>query len=59
MKGCRTALLDNVKVETPEGKRPLNEFATVSVKDGKDLLVTCYEESVRPSLLPQSHALPD
>lgn len=27
-------------------KRPLNEFATVTVKDGKDLLVTCYEESV-------------
>ncbi|KPV76869.1 uncharacterized protein RHOBADRAFT_42082 [Rhodotorula graminis WP1] len=32
------ALLDNVRVETPEGKRPLNEFATVTVKDGKDLL---------------------
>ncbi|GAA5901987.1 Rrf1p [Sporobolomyces salmoneus] len=43
------ALLDNIKVETPEGKRPLNEFATVSVKDGKDLLVTCYEEAgVKP-----------
>jgi ribosome recycling factor len=43
------ALLDNVRVDSPEGKRPLNEFATVSVKDGKDLLVTCYEESVRLS----------
>ncbi|GAA6010897.1 hypothetical protein JCM11491_004590 [Sporobolomyces phaffii] len=39
------ALLDNIRVESPEGKRPLNEFATVSVKDGKDLLVTCYEEA--------------
>ncbi|GAA6053682.1 hypothetical protein JCM3770_001694 [Rhodotorula araucariae] len=39
------ALLDNVRVETPEGKRPLNEFASVSVKDGKDLFVTCYEEA--------------
>ncbi|GAA6012642.1 hypothetical protein JCM10207_009066 [Rhodosporidiobolus poonsookiae] len=43
------ALLDNIRVDTPEGKRPLNEFATVSVKDGKDLLVTCYEEAgVKP-----------
>ncbi|GAA5970001.1 hypothetical protein JCM3765_007273 [Sporobolomyces pararoseus] len=44
------ALLDNIRVETEQGeKRPLNEFATVSVKDGKDLLVTCYEESgVKP-----------
>ncbi|TNY23340.1 ribosome recycling factor-domain-containing protein [Rhodotorula diobovata] len=42
-------LLDNVRVETPEGKRPLNEFASVSVKDGKDLLVSCYEEAgVKP-----------
>ncbi|POY76139.1 hypothetical protein BMF94_0862 [Rhodotorula taiwanensis] len=39
------ALLDGVKVDTPEGKRPLLEFANVSVKDGRDLLVTCYEES--------------
>ncbi|GAA5924998.1 Rrf1p [Sporobolomyces koalae] len=39
------ALLDNIRVDSPEGKRPLNEFATVSVKDGKDLLVTCYEEA--------------
>lgn len=31
-------------------KRPLSEFATVSVKDGKDLLVTVYEESVRSLL---------
>ncbi|GAA5871924.1 hypothetical protein JCM8547_003305 [Rhodosporidiobolus lusitaniae] len=43
------ALLDNIRVETPEGKRPLNEFAAVSVKDGKDLLVSCYEEAgVKP-----------
>ncbi|BGP45474.1 hypothetical protein JCM10450v2_001293 [Rhodotorula kratochvilovae] len=43
------ALLDNIRVDTPEGKRPLNEFASVSVKDGKDLLVTCYEEDgVKP-----------
>jgi len=48
----RTALLDNVRVETPDGKRPLNEFATVSVKDGKDLLVSCYEEAVRARLSP-------
>jgi len=41
--------LDNVRVETPEGKRPLNEFASVSIKDGKDLLVSCYEEAVRLS----------
>ncbi|CEQ39071.1 SPOSA6832_00585 [Sporobolomyces salmonicolor] len=39
------ALLDNIRVDSPEGKRPLGEFATVSVKDGKDLLVTCYEEA--------------
>ncbi|GAA6060290.1 hypothetical protein JCM10212_002931 [Sporobolomyces blumeae] len=43
------ALLDNIRVDSPEGKRPLNEFATVSVKDGKDLLVSCYEEAgVKP-----------
>ncbi|GJN88037.1 hypothetical protein Rhopal_000993-T1 [Rhodotorula paludigena] len=43
------SLLDNVRVETPEGKRPLAEFASVTVKDGKDLLVTCYEEAgVKP-----------
>ncbi|GAA6035009.1 hypothetical protein JCM8097_002141 [Rhodosporidiobolus ruineniae] len=39
------ALLDNIRVDTPEGKRPLNEFAAVSVKDGKDLIVNCYEEA--------------
>ncbi|GAA5902801.1 hypothetical protein JCM5296_002885 [Sporobolomyces johnsonii] len=38
------ALLDNIRVDSPEGKRPLGEYATVSVKDGRDLLVTCYEE---------------
>lgn len=48
----RPALLDGVKIDTPEGKRPLLEFANVSVKDGRDLVVTCYEESVRSSPLP-------
>lgn len=44
---CRADLLDSIKIEV-EGKRhPLAEFATVSVKDGKDLVVTVYEESVR------------
>jgi ribosome recycling factor len=38
--------LDGIRVEMDGQKRPLNEFATVTVKDGKDLLVTCYEESV-------------
>ncbi|GAA5885034.1 hypothetical protein JCM6882_007203 [Rhodosporidiobolus microsporus] len=43
------ALLDNIRVETPEGKRPLNEFAAVSVQGGKDLVVNCYEEAgVKP-----------
>jgi ribosome recycling factor len=27
-------------------RRPLGEFATVSVKDGKALLVTVYDEAV-------------
>ncbi|BGP19025.1 hypothetical protein JCM10213_009265 [Rhodosporidiobolus nylandii] len=39
------ALLDNIRVNTPEGKRPLNEFAAVSVQGGKDLVVSCYEEA--------------
>ncbi|KAK4701881.1 ribosome recycling factor, partial [Phenoliferia sp. Uapishka_3] len=39
------ALLDSIRVESEGRKSPLAEFATVSVKDGKDLLVTVYEES--------------
>ncbi|BGP22235.1 ribosome recycling factor [Rhodotorula toruloides] len=39
------SLLDNVRVDTAEGRRPLNEYAAVSVKDGKELIVTCYEPS--------------
>lgn len=39
-------LLDSVRVEMDGKKRPLSEFATVSVKDGKDLVVSVYEESV-------------
>ncbi|GAA5829015.1 hypothetical protein JCM11251_004098 [Rhodosporidiobolus azoricus] len=43
------ALLDNIRVDSPEGKRPLNEFAAVSVQGGKDLIVNCYEEAgVKP-----------
>ncbi|KAL8276164.1 hypothetical protein RQP46_011422 [Phenoliferia psychrophenolica] len=38
------ALLDNIRVESEGSKRPLAEFAAVSVKDGKDLLVSVYEE---------------
>lgn len=33
-------------------KRPLSEFATVSVKDGKDLVVNVYEESVSQTFIP-------
>lgn len=37
-----------MRVDEGDGhKRPLNEFASVSVKDGKDLLVTVYQEDVR------------
>ncbi|BGO88935.1 hypothetical protein JCM10020v2_000555 [Rhodotorula toruloides] len=41
----KPSLLDNVRVDSPEGRRPLNEFAAVSVKDGKELIVNCYEPS--------------
>jgi ribosome recycling factor len=42
-------LLDGVRVDIGDGKkRPLGEFANVSVKDGKDLVVTVYEEDVSP-----------
>ncbi|GAA5867681.1 hypothetical protein JCM3774_003373 [Rhodotorula dairenensis] len=52
------ALLDGVKVDTPEGKRPLLEFANVSVKDGRDLLVTCYEESSMKAVSAAIYASP-
>ncbi|KAK4048761.1 hypothetical protein OIV83_004527 [Microbotryomycetes sp. JL201] len=38
-------LLDGLKVELDGERRPLLEYASVSVKDGRDLLVTCYDES--------------
>lgn len=52
------ALLDGVKVDTPEGKRPLLEYANVSVKDGRDLLVTCYEESSMKAVSAAIYASP-
>lgn len=40
-------LLDKIRVDDGEGqKRPLNEFASVSVQGGKDLIVTVYQEDV-------------
>ncbi|KAK4052994.1 hypothetical protein OIO90_004118 [Microbotryomycetes sp. JL221] len=47
-------LLDGLRVEMDGDKRPLLEFATVSVKDGRDLVVTCYDESY---LKPVSQAI--
>ncbi|KAM0792045.1 hypothetical protein ACM66B_004753 [Microbotryomycetes sp. NB124-2] len=38
-------LLDGLKVEMDGERRPLLEYASVSVKDGRDLSVTCYDES--------------
>ncbi|GAA5973268.1 hypothetical protein JCM11641_003042 [Rhodosporidiobolus odoratus] len=52
------ALLDNVRVETPEGKRPLNEFAAVSVQAGKDLVVNCYEEAGMKAVTAALYASP-
>lgn len=52
------ALLDGVKIDTPEGKRPLLEFANVSVKDGRDLVVTCYEESSMKAVSAAIYASP-
>ncbi|KAM0746253.1 ribosome recycling factor [Meredithblackwellia eburnea MCA 4105] len=60
------ALLDGIKVDHEGTRSPLNEFATVTVKDGKDLLVTVYDEAyLKPvsaalyasplSLTPQPH----
>lgn len=48
-------LLDKIRVDEGDGqKRPLSEFASVSVSGGKDLLVTVYQESVR-HLIPIHH----
>lgn len=44
-------LLDGIRVESEGKRRPLSEFATVTVKDGKNLVVTVYEESVRSCFL--------
>jgi len=53
-------LLDKIRVDDGEGqKRPLNEFASVSVQGGNDLIVSVYQEDVshqpttKQLLLPQ------
>ncbi|BGP53528.1 hypothetical protein JCM8202_002732 [Rhodotorula sphaerocarpa] len=52
------ALLDGVKVDSSERKRPLLEFANVAVKDGRDLLVNCYEESSMKAVSAAIYASP-
>ena len=44
-------MLDKVRVDDGEGqRRPLNEFASVTAKGGKELIVTVYQEDVRTRL---------